>query len=261
MRCASCGADCTPFTFTNGYTIAFDELRSRRRHRAARGGRGLRPRGGPLRGAARQLRPEPDPRLRAARHRRAGHAAAPVPGPDRDVAVDDDPRLPQRGRLRLVPGRGAAPLRARRAGAPAPQDRRAHGHRRGARGRDPRLPGEARRRRRLPRRHARAAGRRRDRGPHLRRVGHRHAAGRGPEGPRQRRPDPVPGGGGPAVPGPAAQPTPSASGPWRSPAGTASTRSRSRCRSRSSARAPTSTRPPTTGSRGRRSCSTCRSPR
>ena len=28
VRCAGCGADCTPFTFTNGYTIAFDELRS-----------------------------------------------------------------------------------------------------------------------------------------------------------------------------------------------------------------------------------------
>src|ERR671914_406851 len=25
VRCASCGADATPFTFTNGYTIAFDE--------------------------------------------------------------------------------------------------------------------------------------------------------------------------------------------------------------------------------------------
>jgi acetamidase/formamidase len=25
VRCAACGADCTPFTFTNGYTIAFDE--------------------------------------------------------------------------------------------------------------------------------------------------------------------------------------------------------------------------------------------
>jgi formamidase len=25
IRCAQCGADCTPFTFTNGYTIAFDE--------------------------------------------------------------------------------------------------------------------------------------------------------------------------------------------------------------------------------------------
>ena len=28
VRCAGCGADCTPFTFTNGYTMAFDELRS-----------------------------------------------------------------------------------------------------------------------------------------------------------------------------------------------------------------------------------------
>src|SRR5690349_18619327 len=28
VRCAACGADCTPFTFTNGYTIAFDETHS-----------------------------------------------------------------------------------------------------------------------------------------------------------------------------------------------------------------------------------------
>ena len=28
IRCADCGADATPFTFTNGYTIAFDELRT-----------------------------------------------------------------------------------------------------------------------------------------------------------------------------------------------------------------------------------------
>jgi formamidase len=28
IRCANCGADATPFKFTNGYTIAFDELRS-----------------------------------------------------------------------------------------------------------------------------------------------------------------------------------------------------------------------------------------
>ena len=27
IRCATCGADCTPFTFTNGYTIAFDDGR------------------------------------------------------------------------------------------------------------------------------------------------------------------------------------------------------------------------------------------
>src|SRR3954471_9932786 len=28
IRCANCGADATPFTFTNGYTIAFDEMHS-----------------------------------------------------------------------------------------------------------------------------------------------------------------------------------------------------------------------------------------
>jgi formamidase len=28
IRCANCGVDATPFTFTNGYTIVFDELRS-----------------------------------------------------------------------------------------------------------------------------------------------------------------------------------------------------------------------------------------
>ena len=28
VRCADCGADATPFTFTNGYTIAFDDARS-----------------------------------------------------------------------------------------------------------------------------------------------------------------------------------------------------------------------------------------
>jgi formamidase len=27
VRCANCGADCTPFTFTNGYTLAFDDAR------------------------------------------------------------------------------------------------------------------------------------------------------------------------------------------------------------------------------------------
>ncbi len=28
VRCVNCGADATPFTFSNGYTIAFDELRT-----------------------------------------------------------------------------------------------------------------------------------------------------------------------------------------------------------------------------------------
>src|SRR3712207_5244339 len=27
VRCVQCGADCAPFTFTNGYTMAFDERR------------------------------------------------------------------------------------------------------------------------------------------------------------------------------------------------------------------------------------------
>ena len=27
VRCAACGADATPFTFTNGYTVAFDDQR------------------------------------------------------------------------------------------------------------------------------------------------------------------------------------------------------------------------------------------
>ena len=75
----------------------------------------------------------------------ARHAHAAVPRPARHVAVDDDPRLPQRGRLRRVPGRRAAQVRARRAGAAAAQDRRPPGHRRRARRRDPRLPGQGRR--------------------------------------------------------------------------------------------------------------------
>src|SRR5918997_113279 len=28
VRCAKCGADCAPFTFTNGYTLTFDEQRT-----------------------------------------------------------------------------------------------------------------------------------------------------------------------------------------------------------------------------------------
>ena len=27
VRCVACGADATPFTFTNGYTLAFDDQR------------------------------------------------------------------------------------------------------------------------------------------------------------------------------------------------------------------------------------------
>ncbi len=108
IRCANCGADATPFTFANGYTIAFDELRTVGLTVPAGGGRGVRPRGAPLRRPARQLRPEPDPHLRSARHRRAGHPAAAVPGPDRHLPVDHHAGLAQRGRLRLVPDRRPA---------------------------------------------------------------------------------------------------------------------------------------------------------
>ena len=106
-------------------------------------------------------------------------------------------------------------------------------------GRDPRLPGQARRRRRLPRRHARAPGRRRDRRPHLRRVRHRHAAGRGAQGRW-------------AIDGPILFPLAedlpflarplsgdgARAGPGARAAGTAWRRSRSRCRSRWSAPGP-----------------------
>jgi len=66
VRCASCGADATPFKFTNGYTIAFDAGRQGRGDAAAGGGRADRARGGALRRAARALDPEPDPGVRAA---------------------------------------------------------------------------------------------------------------------------------------------------------------------------------------------------
>ena len=164
-----------------------DRLRRRAsggRDAAARGGGADRPRGGALRRAARALGTEPDPRVRAARPRRARDAPAAVHGPARHDAVDHDPGLAQRGRLRLVPDRRAAPLRAHRRGARTAPDRRPHGHRRRARRGDPDLPGEGAGRRDLHGRHARAPGRRRDRRPHLRRVGHRDPAGRGHQGAR-----------------------------------------------------------------------------
>ena len=115
------------------------------------------------------------------------------------------------------------------------QDRRPHGHRRGPPRRDPRLPGQGRRRRRLPRRHARAAGRRRDRRPHLRRLRHGHARGRGDQGPRHRRPGPVPGRRGPALPGPAADRGGARARARARPSPRRSRRSRRPRRSRSSA--------------------------
>ena len=255
VRCANCGADATPFTFTNGYTIAFDPTHTVGVTVGRRGGRGVRARRGAHGRAARQLAPEPDPAVRAARHRRDGDAPAAVHGPARHDAVDHDAGLAQRRRLRLVPGRCAAPLRAHAGRADRAQDRRAHGHRRRAPGRDPRLPGEGRGRRRLPRRHARAAGRRRDRRPHVRRLRHGHARGRGGQGPRDRRPGAVPGARGPAVPRAAAH------------RGGARARARARAPARRRGargdgadlgrrhRARTSTRRPTTASPAPPSCS------
>ena len=177
VRCADCGADATPFTFTHGYTIAFDEARGRRRHRRARGGRALRR-------ATRRA----SPRCPTARPRTRSSAFAP-----HDIVALATRLRPFMGQLGTSPSAtipdshnagdfGAfligAPHRfamTRRRG-PAPQDRRPHGHRRGARGRDPRVPGEGRRRRRLHGRHARAPGRRRDRRAHLRRRRHRDPA-------------------------------------------------------------------------------------
>ena len=72
-------------------------------------------------------------------------------------------------------------------------------------------------RRRLPRRHARDAGRRRDRRPHRRRRRHGDAAGRGRQGARDRRAGAVPAARGPAVPGQAADRRTSARTRWRSP--------------------------------------------
>ena len=136
IRCVACGADATPFTFTNGYTVAFDGQLGIDRRRGPRAG--LRPRRPGGRGAARQLGPEPDPHLRPARHRRPRHPHAALPRPARHDALDDAARLAQRGRLRRVPRRRAAQVRARRPVAAAAQDRRPPGHRRRARRRDAR---------------------------------------------------------------------------------------------------------------------------
>ena len=46
IRCANCGADATPFTFTNGYTIAFDATHTVGVTVGRRGGRGVRARRG-----------------------------------------------------------------------------------------------------------------------------------------------------------------------------------------------------------------------
>ena len=88
-----------------------DRLRprpQRRRHAATRGGRADRARGGPLRRAARELGPEPDPRVRAARPGRPGRAAA-----ARSWASSAR-RRPRRCRTRTTPATSAASWSARR---------------------------------------------------------------------------------------------------------------------------------------------------
>ena len=175
VRCASCGADATPFTFTNGYTVAFDDQRrlgltvhGERAEELARDAAAAAALPG-------QLDPEPDPDLRAARHRRARHADAAVPRPARHVAVaprSPTPTTPGDFGAFLVGAPHAFAMDAALAGAA--QDRRPPRHRRRPRGRDPRLPGEAAGRGCVLRRHARDAGRRRDRRPH--RGRRRHAS-------------------------------------------------------------------------------------
>ena len=235
--------------------------RQARRHRRSGPRGGARARRAARRRAAGQLDPEPDPDLRAARHRRPGHPHAAVPRPARHVAEHDAPGLAQRGRLRRVPGRRAAQVRARRPAAAAAQDRRPPRHRRRPRRRDADLPGQDPRRRRLPRRHARDAGRRRDRRPHRGRRRHGDAAGDRDQGPGDRRPGALPARRGPAVPGQAADGRRSVPARRRWPPAKASGRSRSRCRSASSAPARTSTPPPTTACAAPPSCSACPSRR
>ena len=188
MRCANCGADATPFKFANGYTIAFDEAR--------RLGVTL-PR---------------EPAEEIARDA-AYYAALPENSVQHPILVFAPHDIvgvvarlrPFMGQLGTSPSidmpdsHNAGDFGSFLIGAPhdfaltAEQlvEHKTDGHmdvdavRAGAILICPvKLPG----RRRLPRRHARAAGRRRDRRAHVRRVRHGHAAGRGDQGrPRDRR--------------------------------------------------------------------------
>ena len=94
-----CGAQATPFTFTNGYTIAFDDVRSvgvtvrRESAEGFAGGHGY--------AACQRTRPESDPRLRDARPRGARPAATAVHGPARTAPSKTIAGLPRRRRLRL----------------------------------------------------------------------------------------------------------------------------------------------------------------
>ena len=99
MRCANCGADATPFTFTNGYTIAFDPTHTvgvtvggETAEAFATTRRGW-PRYPTTRARTRSCCSRP-------RHCRDGHAPSAVHGPARHDAVDDDAGLARRRRLR-----------------------------------------------------------------------------------------------------------------------------------------------------------------
>ena len=258
-RCAAPTAAPTrrPFTFTNGYTIAFDDGARPRRHRRARGGRALR------RATPRASRRCPTARSRtrsSASPRTTSSALATrlrpfmgQLGTSPSATIPDSHNAGDFGAFLLgAPHRFAMTRR----GAPAPQDRRPHGHRRGARRRDPRLPGEGRGRRRLHGRHARAAGRRRDRRAHLRRLRHRDPAGRGAQGPRHRRARALPGRGGPAVPGAAAERRRARAGGRAGARATASDELEESLPISVVGTGPTSTPPPTTAWRAPPSCST-----
>ena len=200
VRCANCGADATPFTFTHGYTIAFDEAR------------GL----GVTVGRAEAERFARDAARFAALP--DGSAQNPILGfaPHDLVALATRLR-PFMGQLGTSPSatmpdsHNAGDFGAFLIGAPhrfamTAEDVQRHktdGHmdidavRAGA---ILVCPVKVAGRRRLHGRHARAPGRRRDRGPHLRRRRHRHARGRGRQGPGHRRPRALPRGPGPALP-------------------------------------------------------------
>ena len=200
-----CGADATPFTFTNGYTIAFDERRR----------------------VGVTLPREPAEALARDAARAAALPEHSVQNPILAFAPHDIVALATRlrpflGQLGTTPSatipdsHNAGDFGAFLVGAPhryaldaqALQRHKTDGHldidavRAGAVLVCPvKVPGGGVY---LGDMHA-LAGRRRDRRPHGRRVRHGHAAGRGAQGPRDRRAGAVPGRRGPAVPGPAAQ--------------------------------------------------------
>ncbi len=204
VRCANCGEPASPFAFTNGYTIAFDDERRvgvtvGREQAEAFAQR--RPHGRRMPG---ELDPEPDPALRPARPRRrrrraCGRSWASSGRPPRSTCP-----------TRTTPATSARSCSARPTRARSRPEqleaphRRPPRHRRRPRGRDPDRAGQGGRRRDLPRRHARDAGRRRDRRPHRDVSGTVTLQVHVLKGLAHRRPDPAPGGRGPAVPGPAA---------------------------------------------------------